>query len=77
MLSVFKVAQQLKEHCFYAVVFTLSKVRYRNNDEIKAAWELFFEMNKTPFKTIFWINETKIYTKSEGLGVVNYIGLHI
>ena len=33
-------------------------------------------MNETPFKTIFLINETKIYTKSEGLGVVNYIGLH-
>ena len=26
---------------------------------------------------MFWINETKIYIKSEDLGVVNYIGLHI
>ena len=32
-------------------------------------------MNETP-KKIFWINETKIYTKSD-LGVVNYIGLHV
>ena len=43
----------------------------------QSSMRAFFEMNKTPFKTIFWINETKIYTKSEGLGVVNYIGLHI
>ena len=34
-------------------------------------------MDETPVKIIFWINETKIYTKSEGLGVVNYIGLHV
>ena len=34
-------------------------------------------MNETPFKIILRINETKIYTKSEGLGVVNYIGLHV
>ena len=26
---------------------------------------------------IFWINETKIYTKSEDLDVVNYTGLHV
>ena len=26
----------------------------------------------------FWINQTKTYTKSEGLGVVvDYIGLHV
>ena len=25
----------------------------------------------------FWINDTNVYTKSEGLDVVNYIGLHI
>ena len=34
-------------------------------------------MNKTPFKINFWVKETKIYTKSEGLVVVNYIGLHV
>ena len=34
-------------------------------------------MNETPFEIIFFINETKIYTKSENLGVVNYIGLHV
>ena len=33
-------------------------------------------MNETPFKIIFGINETKIYTKSEFLVVFNYIGLH-
>ena len=26
---------------------------------------------------MFWINQTKINTKSEGLGVVNYIVLHV
>ena len=26
---------------------------------------------------IFWIDETKIYTISEDLGIVNYIGLHV
>ena len=26
---------------------------------------------------MFWINETKIYTKSEDLGVANYMGLHV
>ena len=34
-------------------------------------------MNETPFKIIFWSNETKIYTNSEDLGVVNYIFLHV
>ena len=34
-------------------------------------------MNETPSKIIFLINEIKIYTKSEGLGVVNYVGLHV
>ena len=34
-------------------------------------------MNETTFKIIFWINETELYTKSEGLGVVSYIGLHV
>ena len=34
------------------------------------------EMNETTFKTMFWINQAKIYTKSEDLSVVNYIGLH-
>ena len=34
-------------------------------------------MNETPFKIVFCINENKIYTKSENLGVVNDIGLHI
>ena len=29
------------------------------------------------FKITFWINETKIYTKSEDLVVVNNIGLNI
>ena len=35
-------------------------------------------MNETPFKIVFWINENKIYTKSESMhiGVVNDIGLH-
>ena len=33
-------------------------------------------MNETTFKTMFWINQAKIYTKSEDLSVVNYIGLH-
>ena len=26
---------------------------------------------------MFWINETKFSTKSEGLGAVNYIGFHV
>ena len=26
---------------------------------------------------IFWKNQTKVYTKSEDLGIVNNIGLHI
>ena len=26
---------------------------------------------------MFWKNETKLCNKSEGLGVVNYIGLHV
>ena len=34
-------------------------------------------MDETHFKIIFLINETKNYTKSEGLGVVNYAGLHV
>ena len=34
-------------------------------------------MNETPFKIMFWLNATKIYTKSEDLGIVNYIGLHV
>ena len=34
-------------------------------------------MNETPLKIFFWINETKIYTKSEDQGVVNYIGFHV
>ena len=34
-------------------------------------------MNETPFKIVFCINETKIYTKSENLGAVNDIGLHV
>ena len=33
-------------------------------------------MNETPFKIVFCINENKIYTKSENLGVVLDIGLH-
>ena len=32
-------------------------------------------MDETHFKIIFLINETKIYIKSEGLGVLNYVGL--
>ena len=43
---------------------------------IKASWEVLPGMNQKPFKIIFWINETKIYTKSEGLAAVNYIALH-
>ena len=34
-------------------------------------------MNEIPFKTIFLINEAKIDTKSEGLAVVSYTGLHV
>ena len=34
-------------------------------------------MNETPLKKFFFINETKIYTKYEDLGVVNYIGVHV
>ena len=34
-------------------------------------------MDETHFKIIFLINETKISTKSEGLSVVNYVGLHV
>ena len=34
-------------------------------------------MDETHFKIIFLTNETKIYTKSEGLSVVNYEGLHL
>ena len=34
-------------------------------------------MNETPLKTIYWVNETKIYTKPEDIGVVNNIGWHI
>ena len=30
-------------------------------------------MNETHFENFCLINETKIYTKSEGLGVVNYV----
>ena len=30
-------------------------------------------MNETPLKIAFLINESKIYAKSEDLGVVNYI----
>ena len=33
-------------------------------------------MNETP-KITFWINKAKVYTKSEDVGVANYIGLHI
>ena len=33
-------------------------------------------MNETLFEITVWVNETKIHAKSEGLGVVNYIGLH-
>ena len=33
-------------------------------------------MNEAPFKIFFWTNKAKSYTKSEGLDVVNYIGLH-
>ena len=29
------------------------------------------------FKKFFWIKESKIYTKSENLGAINYIGLHV
>ena len=29
------------------------------------------------FKKFFWIKETKIYTKYENLGVINYTGLHV
>lgn len=33
------------------------------------------EINKTSsFKTLFWINETKTYKKSEGRDNINYIG---
>ena len=32
-------------------------------------------MNETPFKIIFWINETNIYTTQlKDVSVVNYIG---
>ena len=34
-------------------------------------------MNEAPFKIFFWINKTKIDTKSEDLVVVSYKGLHI
>ena len=34
-------------------------------------------MDEKPSKTLFWINEVKIYSKSEDLGIVNYIGLHV
>ena len=34
-------------------------------------------MDETHFKIFFLINETKNYTKCEGLGVVNYVGLHV
>ena len=34
-------------------------------------------MDETHFKIIFLINETKISTESEGLSVVNYVGLHV
>ena len=37
----------------------------------------FTQDNGTPFKIIFLKNETKIYTKSKGLGVVNYVGLYV
>ena len=33
-------------------------------------------MNIIDFKIVFLVNETKIYTKSEGRGIVNYVGLH-
>ena len=44
---------------------------------MKAPRELLPEMNEAPFKIIFWINEAKIYPKSEDLGFVIYIGLHV
>ena len=44
---------------------------------MKAACGLLLEMNETPFKVIFWINETKTIQQLEHLGVVSYIGLHV
>ena len=29
------------------------------------------------FWNIFWISETNVYAKPEGLGVVSYIGVHV
>ena len=34
-------------------------------------------MNETPFKKIFWIKETKNYTKSKTLGVGSYITVQV
>ena len=44
------------ERCFDVTVFILSKVKYRNNENKSKQHEIFF-----------WINWTKIYTKSEDL----------
>ena len=40
--------------------------------KIKATWEFLLEIYETPFKIFFWKNETKIYIKSEDLGVASY-----
>ena len=39
--------------------------------QIKVEWKHLPEMNEILFKKIFWIKESKNYTKSESLLVVN------
>ena len=34
-------------------------------------------IDETHFKNNFLIDESKNYTKSEGISVVNYVGLHV
>ena len=50
---------------FWCWCVYFEQVKYRNNESKQKQHEI-----------IFWINYNKIYTKSEGLGVVNSIGLH-
>ena len=45
--------------------------------QIKAAWQLLPEMNETPFRIIFRINDTKIYTNSDDLVAANCIDFHV
>ena len=76
-----KEAQQLKASCcralFWCYWIYFEQVKYRKNESKSKQHESFYpRWMKHLLKYIFiLINETKINTKSEGLGVANYVSL--